>query len=157
MTARKARPKNVEGSPTMVQPKADSPSLDEVLADIDVLEATETPLDPDDARLIEDMDGDGSDFEDEPAPVVTKPKRTRKPAVRAAKRAGIPELGDDEGKQGKGLHEPAPRRERRTSNPTHARMSHKACGHPITGEAGKIARAECRARHRGEGEVRATA
>lgn len=30
----------------------------------------------------------------------------------------------------------------------HARMSHKGCGHATSGEAGKVARAACRAAHR---------
>lgn len=101
-------------------------SLDDVLADIDRLEAEDTPMDLDDAQLIADMDGDGSDFEDD-APVT------------------FPTLSDDEiteivdrqlGSRGRDREIRAPR--------TGVRTSHKDCTHATAGDAGKKARAECR-------------
>lgn len=146
-----ARPADVQGAPTHVQPSTDGPSLDDVLADIDRLElddAREAGVVDTDADLIDDMDGDGSDFEDE-APVLEG----------AAARAGIPLLGNDEGQQGSPYSLPVaddvtPRSGRRSrvsvrvASSRAPRMSHKNCGHAITGEAGKIARAACRAEHR---------
>lgn len=133
-------------APRMVQPDADAPSLEDVLADIDRLEL-------DDEQLIEDMDGDGSDFEDdEPTPVLG-----------AAARAGIPTDEDiasgrvtvqggagleyDPSIVGRGFGLPNTNLERTVR---HARMSHKECGHATSGEAGKLARAACRAARRAE-------
>lgn len=77
-------------------------------------------LELDDAQLIEDMDGDEEDFEDEVA--------------------DDEDLDDPEHPESDPVYEDV--------TPRFARMSHKDCGHATTGEAGKIARAECRARHR---------
>lgn len=137
---KKAPEATIDRAPKMVQPNPDGPSLDQILADIDLLEV---------------MDGDGSDFTDDdvdavdaivevhPAvDVVPTPKRRKG----AAERAGIPLEGVDEGQQGSPYDLP-PLPVTRVSV-RHPRMSHKNCGHATTGEAGKIARAECRARHR---------
>jgi hypothetical protein len=134
------RPADVSGINGAVQPSDERPSLADVLADIDRLEAEDTPMHPDDVALLEDMDGDGSDFEDDaPMPRVDAP---RTGAQGPAARAGIP-MGDnpDEGRRSAPRTPISPRESRRAGT----RMSHKNCGHAISGQAGKEARALCRA------------
>ncbi|UOW93143.1 hypothetical protein SEA_NOSHOW_76 [Mycobacterium phage NoShow] len=133
------RPADVSGAPTMVQPSDDRPSLDDVLASIDSLEAED--LSP----AVDADDTDGLEHDDEEHTPVTFPVNSDEDIediVNWQLRNSGGQLPSTITVRPPTATAPARRRS------THARMSHKNCGHAITGEAGKIARAECRARHR---------
>lgn len=126
-------------APKMVTPDTESTTtLADVLADIDALEL-------DDVRN-DTNDEDASDLHDTHEPV----HLTGTPAE------DIDAIVDWQmGRSGGQLpavitvRPPAePVRRRAAGRVTAPRMSHKDCGHAITGEAGKLARAACRAERR---------
>jgi len=126
------------GAPTMVTPDPDSTTtLDDVLADIDALELDDAA----DAGVVDDdLSDPHADDDVPPVRLEGTPAEDIDALVdwQLSRRDVPPFTGNG----------PAPR-------VRYARMSHKACGHATTGEEGKIARAACRARHRGLGDVAA--
>ena len=108
--------------------------LADLLADIDHLEL-------DDEQLQRDIDLQDNFSQDCPPP----------PVRGAAARAGLLPEDQLQGRQDAGWFEgPASMAPRSRAASSSSRMSHKGCGHAIAGEAGKIARAECRAARRAE-------
>lgn len=129
------RPADVRNAPTHVTATDDSPSLDDVLASIDTLELEGENLDV--------PDEDASDLHDEaPVRFPVNSDEDIEDIVNWQMRNSGGQLPSTITVRPPTADAPARRRS------THARMSHKNCGHATSGEAGKIARAECRARHR---------
>ena len=129
----------------MVQADPERPSVEDVLASIDDLER--------DAELDEARrDGvtDDDDADDAPAPVrfdVT-PAEDIDAIVDWQMRGHEDDIITTTPAPGTMGTPPAPRAPRVARGPRQPRMSHKNCGHAITGQAGKEARAACRAAHR---------
>lgn len=129
----------------MVQPDDERPSLEDVLASIDELELEDTP-----AAVDADDTVDGHDDEDDTHEPVTFPVNSDEDidAIVDWQMRGheddIITTTPHPGTMGMPAPAPAPR----VARTRHARMSHKNCGHAITGQAGKEARAACRAAHR---------
>jgi len=118
------RPHNVENAPTMVQ-QGESRSLTDVLAEIDILEQEEVAPEP--VRF----------------PVTPDEEIDAIVDWQMSNNGG--QLPRTINTHVNNTRPPASPRPRMSS-----RMSHKDCGHAIQGQAGKEARAACRAAHRAQ-------